>query len=674
MSRDPRAVAEARALLACIRVTEDPVEQNRLWNRYYRLSDKVFPEAAALRTRYKSLKGEERQRFKHEYMVLVGRLWAATDPEAAFEGLLEPQAVNRTPVQRSRKRAPGHRWALAVVLSAVAGVGLSAWWHYAGQQTLPSGSPTEQAVAVVAPEPEAPAVPVAEIPSFPEAELSPAPETEVPIADIEAALAREILPVFSPVDPALKGRGDRLAHGGRRFEDVYLIETDALYYVRIPERGAVESVAKEGTEATFSTDTAGREALLALWKQNREEIDRVAAVREQEKAVRIAAYREVLDEAAEAHKQAQEAAWWQSKGREWASLAPDQRHGARVRAYSNWKAIQDDAETVRELYTNISRAYQLVGISDSRMGRLNAAYAEAQKALGPDFEVEDALIMYGWGRDELIRHVSEWEQEYYRLLAYVEEQYPAHEARVEEIKRLDTYLPEAIRLAESAPDWDSGPGSEIEGGSTGVGTGFVVAKGYIMTCAHVVRGGSKVTVTSTAGKLYPASIVTMDAANDWALLRVEGLESDAIPMAPDKPNVGATIYCMGYPLGGIKDSADPIVGSGNIAALQRLDGDSRFLQITAPVNPGNSGGPVLDQYGRWVGVVSQKLNDLDTLQTSQIVTQGVNYAVKATVIKPLLDPRSSVELAKLDKVSGAPLSLEAIAKQATPAIVRIEVK
>src|SRR5688572_3499439 len=104
MPQDRKAIAEARALQACIQVTTDPVEQNRLWNRYYGLSDVVFPEAAALHERYKSLEGAQRQRFKTEYMELVRRLWAATDPQAAY-----PVSFSETPdVAPTPKYAP-HR-------------------------------------------------------------------------------------------------------------------------------------------------------------------------------------------------------------------------------------------------------------------------------------------------------------------------------------------------------------------------------------------------------------------------------------------------------------------------------------------------------------------------------------------------------------------------------------
>lgn len=692
MPENSRVIAEARALMACILVTQDAAEQNRLWNRYYQLSDTVFPEAAVLRKRYKGMKGAERQRFKTEYMELVRRLWLATDPGAAYDGPLSATAPPTPPhAARTSRRIPVHRWAIASVgLVALAAGGVVAWqfaqsgakfsfWRGAQPSLDPRAEIPADPVAPgalqpdPAPEAETPPEPVFESPiDLP----PPLPPFEAPMAEIEAELAAEIQPELVPVPPALKGRGDRVESGDTTYEDVYVIESDALFYVRIPGTGGVDSVQKATATYRQSTDAEGREALLDLWKQNRAAIAQAEAAREKEKPVRVAARRRAYEAQQESRRIAMEEASWRAKEKDWLALAPDQRHGARVRAYSNWQSIQADTEAVEELYYNIARTYEYIGITDSRMGRLNQVYRKLAPRMGPDFEWEDTLLVYGWGREEIMRQLAEWETEYYRMVAYLEEAYPESEARIQEIERLDASLPEKIRLAEAAPDWKGGLEDGIpERDGKSSGTGFVVAEGYVMTCAHVVRGGSVIQVTSTAGVVYNAKVETSDTANDWSLLSVKGLPGPPIPMATATPNVGATIYCLGYPLGGITDSADPIVGSGNIAALQRIDGDDRFMQITAPINPGNSGGPVLDQQGRWVGIVSQKLNDLRRLQESQTVAQGLNFAVKATFVKPLLDPRTGVKLAEAPALTrNEVISLEEITRRVSPSIVKIVVE
>jgi len=697
MPQDRKTIAEARALQACIQVTTDPVEQNRLWNRYYALSDEVFPEAAVLHKRYKTLEGAERSRFKTEYMELVRRLWAATDPQAAYPvSFSETPAVAPTPRYATPKapspplprRRPSVLPKLAVAALAVLVMASGAFslWQYGQSKKVASVKPLAAAPQTT-PEPAAPAANPSEVATVSpppagnadgkkaEAELGPAPEFNPPLEKIDADLARDILPAFAAIPDELRGKGDRLVHPGGEYSDVYVIESNSLFYVRIPERGVVESLAKSGATATLSADAASREALLAIWNQNREELDRVASAREKEKANRLASYRKAFDQQVADHDKAAAEARWRDRAADWLALGAEQRNVLRARAYSNWQAIQQEVASMQELYVMISRAYAAIGINDDRANLLKSVYSASARNRGPDYEVEDALVQYSWEREDWMRMVVEWEKEYYRLNEYLEKNYPEIEKRVDEIKRLDESLPAEVRVAEATVNWDAAldpPAPSEEAG--GFGTGFVVARGIVMTCAHVVRGGAKVTVLSGGGARHDAKINTLDMGNDWALLEVNGLESEPIPVSVDKPNVGATIYCIGYPLGGIKDSTDPIVGSGNIAALQRLDGDQRFMQITAPVNPGNSGGPVLDQYGRWVGIVSQKLNDMETLKAAETVTQGVNFAVKASFIQPLVQPKGGVQLTPAPAPTGQPLTLEAMTQRYAPSIVKIVVE
>lgn len=687
MPQDRKAIAEARALQACIQVTTDSVEQNRLWNRYYKLSDEVFPEAAVLHQRYKTLEGAERQRFKTEYMELVRRLWAATDAQAAYPvsfsetPAMAPIPRYKTPVRPAppapRKSRQSARLAFAGLAVLVMVVGAIALWQYGeSRKTLPDkpiASATAPPASVEVPV-EAKATTTSAPAEAAASALGPPPEFNPPMEQIEAEVAQAIQPKIVQVPPALQGKGDRIRFAGGEYVDTYIIESDSLYYVRIPERGIVESVAKEGAQATISDDSASRDALLAIWKQNREEMDRVASAREKEKAAHLASYRKAYETQLAQHKESAAAEHWRSRTADWLALGAEQRNVLRARAYSNWQAVQEKVERVRELYVTISRAYSRIGINDERMGQLSSAYSAGPRSQGPDYAAEDALIEYGWQQDDLIRQVAVWEKEYYQLSEYLQKSYPDIEKRVDEIKRLDDSLPAEVRATETAVNWDAAaePVTPREEAG-GVGTGFVVSKGIVMTCAHVVQHGSQITATFANGKSAAAKVHTIDAGNDWALLEVPDTEAPAIPVSVDKPNVGATIYCIGFPLGGIKDSADPIVGSGNIAALQRLDGDNRFMQITAPVNPGNSGGPVLDQYGRWVGIVSQKLNDMATLRAAETVTQGVNFAVKASFVQPLLQPQGGIALTPTP-ASGQPLGLEEIVKRCTGSIVKIEVR
>ncbi len=677
MQPNSQALAEAKALLTCIQVTRDPAEQNRLWNRYYRLSDEVFPEAKALHDRYKKLEGAPRQRFKNEYMELVRRLWKATDPEAAhdvsFTQTVPPKVRDRSaPVASPRNSL--HTLALVVVFLVTLASGGVVWWQ---KNVAPSAS---QSALTVAPLPPSEVRPSPNYPTEPtESESTPLPPfepTEPPLEAIEAELREHIVPMLKPIPPSLRSGGDTVVADGTVYEDVYIIESDSQYFLRFPETGEVESVLKSKATVTLATDPAKRKALLALWHENKAAIAAADVRREQEKELRIAAHYRAQDLERQEREAALEEERWRVKGQDWQRLDETQRRAQRLEAFTNWQGVREEIKLVESLYYRINRGYELIGISDNRVNRLTNAYDQWSQDLGPDMQLEEAIITYSLNREETLRELAGWEQEYYRLVDHINKVYSEYEARALEIQRLDEALPPELRRAEAIADWNQAPDNQspaLGGRRPGVGTGFVIADGFVLTCAHVVRGGNNVQATSTTGTAYAATVVTMDTANDWALLRVDGLTGAPIPVAADDPNVGATIHCIGYPLGGIRDSADPIVGSGNIAALQRLDGEQRYMQITAPVNPGSSGGPVLDRYGRWVGIVSQKLNDQKTLDVSQTVAQGINFAVKASVIQPLLEAGGNVTLATGTDTTTTPMTLEQIAANLAPSIVRINV-
>jgi serine protease Do len=99
---------------------------------------------------------------------------------------------------------------------------------------------------------------------------------------------------------------------------------------------------------------------------------------------------------------------------------------------------------------------------------------------------------------------------------------------------------------------------------------------------------------------------------------------------------GEDVVVYGFPLAGVLASGGN-VAAGNITALAGLGNDSRFLQMSAPVQPGNSGGPLLDRNGNVVGVVVSKLNALNVASVTGDIPQNVNFAIKASVAAAFLD-------------------------------------
>ncbi len=162
------------------------------------------------------------------------------------------------------------------------------------------------------------------------------------------------------------------------------------------------------------------------------------------------------------------------------------------------------------------------------------------------------------------------------------------------------------------------------------GTGFVIGQGRLMTNNHVVRDCTEMRARIATGAELPARVLATDANRDLALLAVEG---DAGPIlrfrSGGELRRGEGVVTYGFPLAGLL-SAGPTLTTGDVSALTGLRDDPRSYQISAPVQPGNSGGPLLDLGGHIVGVVVSKLNAQRIAQATGDIPQNVNFAVKGT--------------------------------------------
>jgi S1-C subfamily serine protease len=166
----------------------------------------------------------------------------------------------------------------------------------------------------------------------------------------------------------------------------------------------------------------------------------------------------------------------------------------------------------------------------------------------------------------------------------------------------------------------------------GLGTGVIVDDaGDILTSLHVVANSFNIKLTFADGSESPAVIVTTQPENDIAVLRAENPPAQIIPAVLGNPNamhVGDEAYVVGNPFG-IYSSMSSGVISGFNRAFQDPDGKRKLqglIQIDAAVNPGNSGGPLLNRYGQVVGIVTALLNP-----TEQDVFIGIGFAVPITV-------------------------------------------
>jgi S1-C subfamily serine protease len=169
------------------------------------------------------------------------------------------------------------------------------------------------------------------------------------------------------------------------------------------------------------------------------------------------------------------------------------------------------------------------------------------------------------------------------------------------------------------------------------GSGFIVSRtGDVLTNHHVVDGCRELRVLRN-GAAVVATLIATDRAADLAILRLPEPVADAAPVRGDNPvRPGEAVVVVGFPLQGLL-SSQASVTAGIVSRLTGPRDDPYQLQITAPVQPGNSGSPLLDASGAVAGVVVAKLNGLRIVKRTGAFPENVNFAVNAKYARAFLD-------------------------------------
>ncbi|MBN1635439.1 MAG: trypsin-like peptidase domain-containing protein [Deltaproteobacteria bacterium] len=175
----------------------------------------------------------------------------------------------------------------------------------------------------------------------------------------------------------------------------------------------------------------------------------------------------------------------------------------------------------------------------------------------------------------------------------------------------------------------------FEGAS--LGTAWPIASCYVVTCNHVVSDTDKATLVTVSGREIPASIILRDEANDIALLKVAGTGKlpPALPLSESHARLGAEVFTIGFPRIDVMGKT-PKLSVGVISAVNGLYDDPGSYQTTVPIQPGNSGGPVLNMNGEVVGVVSSMLGIRDTASGNISMLQNTSCVAKIDSVHNLL--------------------------------------
>ncbi|WP_181305822.1 serine protease [Rufibacter sp. XAAS-G3-1] len=182
------------------------------------------------------------------------------------------------------------------------------------------------------------------------------------------------------------------------------------------------------------------------------------------------------------------------------------------------------------------------------------------------------------------------------------------------------------------------------------GTGFVLTSdGYFVTSYHVIEGADSLMIENKSGTKYKVEEIYSDQVRDLALLRVTDTAFTGFGKLPysfkqKESELGERVFTLGFP------REDVVFGEGTLSSKSGVYGDTASYQISIPLNPGNSGGPLLDDRGNMIGIISGKMLGVD----------GAAFAVKSAYLLTLLDQLPEhrlpkpISLPKVNNLAGNP--------------------
>lgn len=183
--------------------------------------------------------------------------------------------------------------------------------------------------------------------------------------------------------------------------------------------------------------------------------------------------------------------------------------------------------------------------------------------------------------------------------------------------------------------------SEVDKGMQPVSTGtcfFVSASGSVITNEHVLADSNTIVVEDTHGNKLDATVKKRDHSNDLALLDVSADGHPYLPFAPlGSLAVGQEVFTMGYPVTEIL-GAEPKFSDGVISSLTGYRDAPNVIQMTVPLQPGNSGGPVVNERGEVVAIATSTAAIESFFGATGALPQNVNWAIKADYAYLLVQP------------------------------------
>lgn len=277
--------------------------------------------------------------------------------------------------------------------------------------------------------------------------------------------------------------------------------------------------------------------------------------------------------------------------------------------------IQVANQDVRRNQSRVHQARHIVGLLH-------------EVGLGVD---QDLVLAYAWHNIALSGGYTDAKDE----LAYIEKKLTQEQLREAQTLSREWKPGKTIVRVKSLSPEPIGPSTKNgEPKLSAVGTAFYISStGELLTNNHVVAGCKelKIPLDNASAKLFVA-----DKANDLAVLKQETTGKNFLKLSKDGAKQGEEIFVFGYPLDGYLPTSGNIT-TGIVSALAGPSNNTSLFQITAPIQPGNSGGPVLDKKGNVVGVVVGKADAIKVARVTGDIPQNVNFAISDKTATSFMD-------------------------------------
>jgi S1-C subfamily serine protease len=187
------------------------------------------------------------------------------------------------------------------------------------------------------------------------------------------------------------------------------------------------------------------------------------------------------------------------------------------------------------------------------------------------------------------------------------------------------------QIAESPPNQGQSSGTCF----------FIDAFGTAVTNSHVIEGQSNIEIVVTNGTKSSATVIKTSRSLDVAVLATGHQTSNFLTLAPnDSLTLGLDVFTIGYPVTNILGDK-PKYSEGTISALSGLNNDDSWIQVSTPIQPGNSGGPLVNEKGQVVGIVTATAAVEKFFAVTGSLPQNINWAIKAEYARALIPANSS---------------------------------